>query len=583
MITHPAWVTRTLALLCLCSSIAGCRFVRGKQRRDRDVVAQPTVAQTATGDPWLDGELPASILSGNPKRGGEVVVQIGADPPNLNPNIEPDYWGSQIVSGHISESLVTNDRYDDPEFRIKPALAERWQISSDKLKYTFFLRRGVRWHDGQPFSARDVIATFDKIQDPSSKAAAIRSYTQEIESYRSVDDYTVEFRIKRPYFLLMDGVFASVVIQPAHIIGSMTAVNYSEAATNPTNRAPIGTGPFRFSSWKSGQSISLVRNEAYWGQAAYLDRLVFRIVHDAPVAIELAERGEVDVVTRVRASQWVKLTHSPLSRRFHRSRFYDANYAWIGWNESRPQFRDAKVRKALTMLIDRPGIINALEFGLAKPTTCHFYWASNACDHGLLPLPYDPVQAIALLEEAGWADHDGDGVRDRDSQRFRFHFMVPTGSEEAARMGTKMKEDFARAGVELVLQRVEWSAFVRRLTTHDFDACTLLWAGNPRDDPTQIWATSSIDGGSNYISFSNPKADRLMQEARVELDDERRDSLYRELGRILYDEQPYTWMYVRPRLALISKRLRGVRNTLLGWVFEDWWVAEQRQPAQGRD
>jgi peptide/nickel transport system substrate-binding protein len=268
-----------------------------------------------------------------------------------------------------------------------------------------------------------------------------------------------------------------------------------------------------------------------------------------------------------------------LSQRFHRSLFYDANYCWIGWNQLRPQFRDPQVRRALTLLVDRPGIINSLEFGLAKPTTCHFYWASDACDKNLSPLPYDPVQAVELLDRAGWIDHDGDGIRDREGLRFRFNFMVPSGSESAGRMATKMKEDFARAGIELVLQRVEWSAFVRRLTTHDFDACTLIWSGNSRDDPTQIWASASIEGGSNFISYSNPAADRLMRDAREELDDTRRNALYRELGRILYDEQPYTWMYVRPQLALISKRVRGVQNTLLGWVYEDWWVAESRQRA----
>jgi peptide/nickel transport system substrate-binding protein len=571
-----------LTLVCVAGGVAGCRFVRGSDRKDPGDTAG-VVTRRLTGDAWLDGKLPASILKGTPVRGGQAIVQIDVDPPNLNINVESEYWGAQVVFEHVSETLVANDRYDDPQFRIVPALAERWEISPDKLSYTFHLRHGVRWHDGHAFSARDVIATFDKIQDPNSKAAAIRAYTQDIDQYRALDDYTVQFRLKKPYFLVMDGVFASVIIQPAHIIERMSGSQYSEAATNPLNRAPIGTGPFRFDYWKSGQAISLVRNEQYWGKPAYLDRVVFRIVPEAPVAIELAQRGELDVVARVRTNQWVKLNHSPLERRFYRSLFYDANYGWIGWNLVRPQFREAQVRKALTMLVDRPGIINALEFGLAMPTTCHFYWGSNACDKTLLPLPYDPVRAVSLLEAAGWADHDGDGTRDRNGVPFRFNFMIPSGSEAAARMATKMKEDFARAGIDLILQRVDWSAFVRRVTTHDFDACTMFWSGNSRDDPTQIWSSASIDGGSNFVSFSNAVADRIMREARVELDDDRRDALYRQLGRILYDEQPYTWLYVRPQLALISKRLHGVKTSLLGWGFEDWWVTDALVPRSRAD
>jgi peptide/nickel transport system substrate-binding protein len=338
----------------------------------------------------------------------------------------------------------------------------------------------------------------------------------------------------------------------------------------------MGTGPYRFEKWENGQVISLVRNSEYWGKKPYLDRISFRIVKEEAVFLELAERREIDVLSRLRANQWVGLTQSSLQKNFHRVLLYDANYRWIGWNLRRPQFRDARVRRALTMLTDRPGIINALLHGLAKPTQCHFYWASPACDPTLKPLPYDPVEAVELLEQAGWVDHDGDGIRDYQGQRFSFSFMVPVGAEEAARIGTKMKEDFARAGIELRLQRVEWAAFLRRLTTHDFDACTLLWTSEPRSDPTQIWSTSSIEGGSNHIGFSNQAADKLMQQARSELDDDRRNKLYREFGRILYEEQPYTWLYVRPQLALISRRLKGVRPTLMGWVFEDWWVDDSK-------
>ncbi len=371
---------------------------------------------------------------------------------------------------------------------------------------------------------------------------------------------------------MMDGVFASVPIQPAHIIKKLSGASYSEAATNPINRAPIGTGPYRFEKWESGQMIALRRNPDYWGKRPHIDRIVYRIVLEESVMLELAERSEVDVISRLRASQWIKLTRSRLREKFNRTLFYEANYRWIGWNLRRPQFRDARVRKALTMLTDRPGIIGSLLHGLAKPTVCHFYWASNSCDRSLQPLPYDPVQAVSLLEQAGWVDRDGDGIRDHEGQRFEFSFMIPAASEEAAKIGTKMKEDFSRAGIDLKLQRVEWSAFVRRLTTHDFDACTLLWAGEPRSDPTQIWSSSSIDGGSNYISFSNQTADKLMLEARSELNDARRDELYRQFGRILYDEQPYTWLYVRPTMTLLSHRIRGARETLFGWVLEDWWL-----------
>jgi peptide/nickel transport system substrate-binding protein len=137
-----------------------------------------------------------------------------------------------------------------------------------------------------------------------------------------------------------------------------------------------------------------------------------------------------------------------------------------------------------------------------------------------------------------------------------------------------MKEDFKRAGIEQAIQLVEWSAFTKRLREKEFDACTLRWMSGPRGDPTQIWHSSSIEGGSNYISFSNPRADQIMDEARVVFDDERRNAMYREFGRILHEQQPYTWLYVQPQLSLVSKRVRGVRESLLYWQYSDWWVED---------
>ena len=554
----------------------GCRCVSGSElqaERQRRPPEQEATGVRKTGDPWVDGVLPPEILEGTPKRGGEVTIHMYTEPPSLNPIIHSDWWGAALAE-HIYDALVDVDPYDDPDYRYIPGLAERWEISDDRLTYTFHLRHGVRWHDGQPFTARDVIATYAKVMDQTTKAVHVRAYMKGLEKFEALDDYTVRFQWKEPYFLAMSEPFAGVIIQPAHVIEKLSGIEYNEASTDPLMRHPIGTGPFRFVEWESNQKVVLRRNDDYWGKKPHLDRLVFRIVKELDVALQLAERGELDVVTRVLDEAWVGMDNPKLRQNFYRSKFYDANYAWIGWNELRPFFKDRRVRRALTMLVDRPGIIDKLAYGLPMPTTCHFYWKSKACDPKLEPLPYDRLAAVKLLEEAGWKDTNDDGIRDRDGVEFRFDFMLPASSVWAHRMATMMKEDFGRAGIDLAVQKVEWSAFTRRLRDKEFDACTLIWGGGPRGDPTQIWHSSSIDGGSNYISFSNPKADALMDQAKVIFDDDRRNAIYRQFSRLLYEEQPYTWLYVRPRLSLVSRRLRGVRESLMFWQYEDWWVED---------
>lgn len=556
--------------MLLASALLGCRVVRGSSDRGEPAVAEVEEA-AATADPWVRGDLPPAALTGKPRHGGQVVSVITTDPPSLNTLVDSDWIASRITDHRVYESLVGNDPYDEPRYQIVPELAERWDVAPDLKTYTFHLRRGVKWHDGKPFTSQDVVATFDKVQNEKTKAVHIRAYTKELERYEALDEHTVRFSFAKPYFLIMDGIFAEIPIQPAHVIAELSGAEYNEAASNPLNRHPIGTGPFRFQEWRSAQKIVIERNNGYWGKKPYLDRVVFRIVKDSTVAYQLAEREEVDVVS-VTSEQWRKMGQA-IREDYYRTKHYDNNYSWIGWNLRRPFFKDVRVRRALTMLINRPGIIRAMFYGLPRETTCHFYWAGESCDQTVEPLPYDPAAAVRLLEEAGWVDRNGDGVRERQGIDFRFRFMIPAGSETAARMITKVKEDFERAGIDLQLHRVEWSAFVKQLRDKEFDACTLAWgSSSPRGDPTQIWHSDSIEGGSNYISFSNARADQLMSQARVTLDEVRRNDLYRELHRLLYAAQPYTWLYVNPRLSLIHRRVHGVRQSLVGWQYEDWWV-----------
>ncbi len=567
----------TFVGLLLACAYPGCRCASGGSQRDIQPEGPGAPAGEDTGDAWLNGELPASILEGEPRQGGEITMHIRVDPPSLNRIVHADAVAAQLTEDRIYESLLRLRRYDHPNYDVEPALAVAMpEVSEDGLVHTFQLRRDVTFHDGQPMDADDVIATFEKVRDETTRAAHLRSYLEELDTVEKVDQYTVRFTWKEPYFLAFDNPYATVPIQPEHVIGSLSGVEYNEADTNPLNRAPVGTGPWKFEQWVPNERIVVRAFDEHWERRPYLDQVTFRIVKEAPTALQLVERGEMDTLDRPTTDIWVQMEDSAtLRENFHRSRFFGNNYGWIGWNQENPLFTDAQVRRALTMLVDRPGIVEQLLHGIYRPTLCHFYAPRPECDFGREPVPYDPPAAVELLEEAGWTDTDGDGIRDKDGRAFEFTFMVPASSAEALRFVTKIKEDFDRAGLELNIQRQEWQTFVRRLREHDFDVCTLLWLDtSPRTDPSQIWHSNARNGGSNYIGFSNERVDEIIEEARVTLDEERRIELYQELGRILYDEQPYTWMFTRPVLTLVSKRLRGVRTSLGWWYPQDWWLAE---------
>lgn len=563
------------AILCALLSTATVACKRGQPNpaeRPAQAEVKPVKSVPAVEDAWQAGRLPASVLAGEPQRGGELIVGIEVEPQSLNTILSSDGMAKRIANTRVYESLVRVDASDDPRYAIVPRLAERWEISADGRVYTFHLRHDVHWHDGKPFSARDVIATLDKMRDPHTLAASTRADFVELDKYVAPDPWTVVLTWKHAYFMALDAV-ADLMIQPAHVIGKLTAAQYNEAAKNPLNRAPLGTGPFKFVTWESQVKIVLQRNPEYWGRQAYLDRLIFRIVPDATVRLQLAERGELQLLYKVKTEQWLDMGSHELQAHWNRSRFYAAKYTWIGWNSQRSFFGDARVRRAMTMLVDRPGIIDKLMHGLPRATTCHFYWASYACDPSLLPLPYDPAAAGALLDEADIRDHDGDGLRDHQGKPFRFSLSVPSSASESARQAAKIKEDMGRAGIDVQIERVEWAAFLKRMNEHDFDATMLIWSGDARMDPTQIWHSSSIDGGSNFIGYRNAEVDRLIAQARVTLDDVARDALYRQFGAILHAEQPYTFLYVPAELDLLHERVHGARPSLYGWQFEDLWLA----------
>lgn len=562
-------ILAAIAALALCLAPAAC--TRGGSREKTGApkqAARENPRRLALDPYWEKGELPPSVMEGAPVDGGTLHFWLPQQPNHLVGLIEPDWWLSRMTEGNVFEALVWTDPDDAPNYRQFPALAESWEVSPDHLTYTFKLRKGVTFHDGKPLTADDVIFTFDKLMDPKVKSASLRSYFEDLAGWKKLDPYTVQFRFKKPYWMALS-MIGEVYILPKHV--------YQDGDFNkhPKLRAPVGSGPFKFEKWEEGKQIVFSRHDGYWGdRKPHIEKLVWKIVDDSSVALQLMERGEIDVGLRLTAEQYVNLPKSKkLVDNFWRVRIPDANYAWVGWNQKKPFFADARVRKALALLTPMKEMHEKLFHRLYEPTTCHFYFKSAACDPAHAPLPHDPKEAMRLLEEAGWRDTDKDGVLDKDGVPFRFTYLYSVGSTTAEQMGLIMKEAFHKAGIEMDLAKTEWALFTKRLREHEFDAVTLAWGGGPIGDPWQIWHSSSVNDGSNYVFFQNKQADKLIEDARTEFDADRRNAMYRAFGKILYDEQPYMWIGMRPHLGLVHRKIKGAKVGLdfVGGV-RDWWI-----------
>jgi peptide/nickel transport system substrate-binding protein len=511
-----------------------------------------------------------SAAEGQPVEGDWLISHLEAEPATLNPITASDSYESS-VNGYVYESLLTRDK---DTLELKPELAESWSISADKLTYTFTLKQGVTFHDGRPFGARDVKFAFDTIKNPKIDAPHLRNYFQDVVSCDAKDDRTLVFRMNKPYFKALE-MIGGIPAIPRHVF------EQGDFNNHPNARHPIGTGPYRFVKWDTGREIVLERHPRYHGPKVHLSRIVFRIITDSTAALQVFKKGELDLMG-VRPNQWVReLEPRTFQRPFNKAQYYLPNFSYIGWNERRPFFSDKRVRRAMTMLIDRPTLLEKLRFNLGKIVSGTFYINGPEYDQSIKPWPYDPVAARKLLDEAGWSDHDRDGLRDKDGRPFRFEFLISSGSQFAEQLATIVKEALAKEGIEMTIRKLEWAVFTEFLDERNYDAVTLGWSLAVEDDPYQIWHSSQADkGGSNHVGWKNAEADKLIEQGRTEFDKPKRVAMYRRLHAIQHDEQPYTFLFCSPSSVIFDGRFRNVLVHALGIDSREWSVPKSAQRYQ---
>ena len=505
--------------------------------------------------------------------GDWLVTWLSAEPSTLNPITATDAY-SGAIDGFIYESLL---KRDENSLENVPVLAEKWEISPNHLMYTFHLKKNIKWSDGHPFTVKDILFSFDRIRDPKVDAAHLRSYYQDIEKVEALNDHTVRFYYRIPYFRALE-FCGGIPIVPAHLFKEGGDFNQ-----HPIGRSPVGTGPYKLLHWETGKEIALIRNEDYWGEKPALDRIIFKIITDATVALQVLKQGGLDQMG-LRPIQWEKQTQTKrFAENFQKLAYYLPSYNYIGWNCRRPIFSDKRVRRAMTMLVDRELILKRILFGLGTIITGPFYVNSPEYDKNIKPFPYDPKAALALLKSAGWDYRPGEDVLQKDGKPFEFDFLLSAGSKFGEQLATMLQENLKKIGIRMSIQRLEWAVFVQRIEEQNFDACTLGWSLGWETDPYQIWHSSqAVQKGSNFVGFKDAEADQLIEDARKEFDTEKRDRMYYRLQEIIHDEQPYTFLFTSEALEAVSRRFMNVKVYPMGLAPLYWWTPKEAQKYKGQ-
>ncbi len=550
-----ASLVRTTVSLLVCASVAGCP-VEGKRKKrvERDagtgkgLVAKACACPPLSRDAGELAEVTAELAAGDPVTGGTLRIHAEVDPPSLNPVLRPDAWIVRIALHDVLETLVVREAGTG---RFEGQLARSWTTNEDGTLWTFELKKDVRWHDGKPFGPRDVIHTLDMVMAPDSTAVSVKASLEEIAHWEARGEDEVVLTLSRPSSLFLQHL-EGLPILPRHLYVE------SGITDHPANRAPVGTGPFRFSAWIEGKEIVLARNDGYHGRKALLDEVRYVIVKDRNVAFQMLRRGDIDLMPRINVDQLAEYENdASLKKRFWRLTYPTADISFLMYNQDNPLFASEKVRQAMTMLLDRDRIRCSVHGCLARVISGPFPLGHPANDPEVKPWPYDPAAADRLLASQGFEDTDGDTVLDRDGRPFRFTFIIPTQSDSIQRMGTIYQEELASHGIAMDIKLLDWSTYIERCRAHDFDMGAMSYQMEWDNDLTGIFHSRSIDGGQNFISMKDDGVDYILDRVRRSMDEDERNALLRDLHDILHRQQPYTFCFSPMETTLVSRSFGG--------------------------
>ena len=511
-------------------------------------------------------------------QGGTLNYDMGGEPENLHPVMGGDLYNTYFGQ-YVNDSMCAPN---SETWVREPRLAEKWDIGKDGLSFTFYLRKDAFFHNGDPVTAEDVKFSLDAIREPKHEALNVIPYYEKISKAEVIDKYIIKFTASEKYFQNFISLCDMTII-PKSVYGNV-------AESVKMQKTAVGAGPYKFEKYEKAQFITVTKFDKWYGFKDKnfkgffnFDKIKFTFTKEDTILVEKQKKGDVDFAylgtEGFKKSVGPQYGKTAFAMKVENSQ--PKGYSFIAFNFKNEILKEKDVRLAFSHIVNRAEMnkkfFNGWNYLATGPEYIKSVQAADA-----KAIEFNPKAAQDLLKKAGWADSDKDGVLDKTvngkKQELKFTLIYP--SKDSEKYWTIVKEDAKKIGISLELKLLEWNSFIKNLDGQNFDMMTMGWGGGDvESDPKQIWHSSSIGkGGSNYGSYSNPEVDKLIDEGRGELDQAKRNKIFKKVNTLIANDVPYVFLWNRRYdFYSHSDKVKKPTDTFkYNFGYRSWWSASAK-------
>ncbi len=473
-------------------------------------------------------------------------LSISSNPSRINPILATDSASGEI-SSWIFNALVKYDK----DGNVVPELAKSYHFLN-KTTLIFKLKSNVKWSDGKPFSAKDVLFTYKLITSPKVFTPYADDF-KDIKSVEALDDYTLKVTYKHPYFKAVEIWMMGIL--PYHLWK-----DEKDPMTSKLNFHPIGTGPYTLKGFEVSKDIRLNANKNYFLHKPHIDKIVYSFMPDPSTQFLMLKSHKLDVGS-ISPLQYERQIDKEFKKFYNIYEMPSHGYTYMGFNLKNRKFSDIRVRKALSLAVDKKELADILFFGHAKPCLGPFMPGTFAYNDKIKLQKVDIKRAKELLKQAGY------------DKNHPLKFTLTTNSNNSTRVYAAqiLQYQFAKIGVKMKIRTLEWQAFLNTvIAPRNFEAILLGWGLGLMPDAYSIWhGDSDKMGGFNFVHYHNKEVDKLIIEAEKSIDKKTLAKIYKEIFRLIVEDKPYIFLYIPNSITVVNKRIKNVTPSIIGVMHNE--------------